>query len=222
VIRQLILPLVALIAVPYVLNQVRRPTKWVGRVFLWSMNRSHSGVTDWGLTHAPIAPEFSILDVGCGGGRTIQKLAVAATAGRVAGVDYSVGSVNAARALNAASIRAGRVEIVQASVSHLPYPDTSFDLVTAVETHYYWPDLPGDLQEVLRVVKPGGTAVVIAEAYRGSGHDRAQRPVMKLLGATLMSGDEHREWFASAGFADVQLFEERSRGWMCVTGRKPR
>ena len=30
----------------YVLNQVRKPTKWVGRLFLWIMNSSHSGLTD--------------------------------------------------------------------------------------------------------------------------------------------------------------------------------
>ena len=31
-----------------------------------------------------------------------------------------------------------------------------FDLVTAVETQYYWPDLAHDMREILRVLKPGG------------------------------------------------------------------
>lgn len=42
-----------------------------------------------------------------------------------------------------------------------------FDLATAVETHYYWPDLNADMQEVLRVLKPVGTLIIIAEAYKG-------------------------------------------------------
>jgi len=52
------------------------------------MNMSHSGVTDWGLTHVRIEKNFTILDVGCGGGRTISKLARIAEQGTVYGIDY--------------------------------------------------------------------------------------------------------------------------------------
>src|SRR5262249_39804336 len=142
--------------------------RWFGRLFAWSMNLSHSKLADWGLTHVAIGSAFAILDVGCGGGATVRRLAAAASAGRVTGVDYAGGSVATSRATNAALIRDGRVEIRQASVSELPFADGSFDLVTAVETHYYWPDPAGDLKQVFRVTKPGGTALVIAEAYRGS------------------------------------------------------
>jgi len=41
-----------------------------------------------------------------------------------------------------------------------------FDIVTAVETHYYWPNLATNVKEILRVLKPGGTFALIAEAYR--------------------------------------------------------
>jgi SAM-dependent methyltransferase len=221
VIRQIVATGLAVIAVPYMLRQVRRPTRWVGRFFLWTMNQSHSALTDWGLEHVEIEPDFEILDVGCGGGRTVQKLARAASAGRVVGVDYSVGSVEASRATNAAEIRSGRVEIQQASVSRLPLADSSFDLVTAIETHYYWPDLPGDIREVLRVTKPGGAFAVIAETYKGAKNDLVQRPAMTLLRVELLSADEHRRWFEDAGFAQVQVFEEKAQGWICVTGKKP-
>jgi SAM-dependent methyltransferase len=220
-IRHLVLAAVALLALPYVLNQVRRPTRWIGRFFLWTMNLSHSRLTDWGLKHVRVGKDFSILDIGCGGGRTVAKLAALADEGRVYGIDYSVGSVDASRAENATAIGEGRVEIHHAPVSRLPFPDATFDLLTAVETHYYWPDLPGDLREVLRVVKPGGATVVIAETYRGSRLDLVQGPAMKLLRAAFLSADEHRAWFEAAGFTDVQVFEEPSRGWICVTGRKP-
>jgi trans-aconitate methyltransferase len=70
----------------YVLNQVRKPTRWVGRLFLWIMNSSHSGVTDWGLRRVRIERDFKILDVGCGGGSTIEKLAALAPEGVVHGM----------------------------------------------------------------------------------------------------------------------------------------
>lgn len=220
-IRRIITIAAAVIAAPYLLRQVRKPTRWVGRLFLWTMNQSHSALTGWGLSHVQIGTEFAILDVGCGGGRTVQRLARAASQGRVAGIDYSIGSVEASRATNAELVQTGRVDIQQASVSKLPFPDSAFDLVTAVETHYYWPDLPGDIREILRVTKPGGLLAVIAETYKGARNDFVQRPVMTLLRAKVMSADEHRRWFEDAGFREVQVFEEKGHGWICVTGRKP-
>jgi hypothetical protein len=37
----------------------------------------------------------------------------------------------------------------------------------------------------------------------------------------LLSVDEHRELFANAGYSDVQVIEEVSKGWICGIGRKP-
>lgn len=191
------------------------------QVFVWMMNVSHSQVTDWGLTHVLIEKHFTILDVGCGGGRTIQKLAAIATEGMICGFDYARGSVAASRSKNAQLIKTGRVEIRQASVSELPFPNDKFDLVTAVETQYYWPDLVKDMQEILRVLKPGGTLIIIAGSYKGGRYDKLQRPVMKLLKSTHLSIDEHRELFSTAGYTDVQMYEEHKKGWICGTGRKP-
>lgn len=205
----------------YLLRQVRKPDRWAGRFFTWIMNLSHSGVTDWGLQHVRIEKDFSILDVGCGGGRTIQKLAARAAEGRVFGVDYASGSVAASRAKNADLIRVGRVEIHHASVSQLPFAENTFDLVTAVETQYYWPDLPNDMREVLRTLKPGGTLVIILEVYKKAGHNVMERQVMKLLKSADMGVDEQRQLFSAAGYTDLQIFEEPRKGWLCATGRKP-
>lgn len=204
----------------YALNQVRKPTKWVGRLFLWMMNLSHSGLTDWGLRHVELEKNFTILDVGCGGGRTIQKLAALAPAGMIFGIDYADGSVAASRARNAQLIAAGRVEIKQAAVSQLPFPADTFDLVTAVETQYYWPDLVKDMQEILRVLKPGGRLIVIAESYRNGAYNWLQGPVMKLVKSSNLGVEDHRRLFAESGYTEVEIFEERSKGWLCGIGRK--
>lgn len=209
------------VALIYALNQVRKPAKWGGRFFLWMMNISHSGLTDWGLQHVRIEKHFTILDVGCGGGRTIQKLAALATEGMVYGVDYADGSVAASRAKNAPSIKTGHVEIQQASVSQLPFLDNKFNLVTAVETQYYWPDLVKDMQEILRVLKPGGELIVIAESYRKGAYNMLQRPVMKLLKSANLDVEGHRDLFSKAGYTNIQIIEQRTRGWICGIGEKP-
>jgi ubiquinone/menaquinone biosynthesis C-methylase UbiE len=205
------------------LSQFRKPTGWLGRFNLWTMNRRHSKLTDWGLTHISIASHDTILDVGCGGGRTIHKLAAIAPEGKVYGIDHSEASVAACRRTNRYAIQMGRVEVRHGSVSHLPFSDEMFDLVTAVETHFYWPDLPADMREVLRVLKPGGTLVIIAEAYKGGKHDKMlQRfaDAMKPLGFTHLSVDEHRALFTNAGYSDVQVIEDYDKGWLCGIGRK--
>jgi SAM-dependent methyltransferase len=199
-------------------RQCRKPAWLPGQLFLRSMNLSHAGLTKWGLSHASIQPTDTILDVGCGGGRAIDTMAKAASEGRVCGVDYSATSVDVARRVNAAAIEAGRVCVQQASVSALPFPAAKFDLVTAVETHYYWPDLLSDLREVRRVLKPDGRVVLIAEAYRGRRMDWLYRPAMRLLRARYLTVDEHRAALEGAGYENVQVHTQPSKGWLCAVG----
>ena len=204
------------------LNQCSKPSGWLGRFTLWNMNHRHSKVTEWGLKHVRIQRSDTILDVGCGGGVTVARLAALATEEKTYGVDYSEESVAAAQRRNRQSIDANRVEILHASVSHLPFPDQMFDLVTAVETHYYWPDLNADMREILRVLKPGRALIIIAEAYRGGKYDRLLQRLEQLRGImnyAHLSAEEHRELFEKAGYSDVQLFEEYEKGWICATGK---
>jgi ubiquinone/menaquinone biosynthesis C-methylase UbiE len=204
-------------------GQCQKPTGWLGRFVLWNMNSRHSKVTDWGLSKISIRKPDTILDVGCGGGRAVSKLAAIATEGKVYGVDYSTASIAVAKKTNTEWIAMGRVEIREGSVSQLPFADEMFDLVTAVETHFWWPDLPIDMREVLRVVKRGGTLVIIAEIYKGAKTKTAKlaEKYLPRSGMKLLSVDEHRDLFANTGYSDVQIIEELDKGWICGIGRKP-
>ena len=113
------------------------------------------------------------------------------------------------------------MEIKQASVSQLPFPQEKFNLVTAVETQYYWPDLVKDMQEILRVLKPGGRLIVIAESYKKGAYNRLQAPVLKLIKASNLAVEDHRRLFSAAGYTDIQIFEETRKGWFCGIGKKP-
>ena len=208
---------------PAPVTQCQKPHGLFGRYTLWRMNKSHSKLTDWGLTHVSIQPHSTILDVGCGGGRTISKLAARATQGRVYGVDFSADSVAFSQKTNAAGIQAGRVEIRQASVSQLPFPDDTFDLITAVETHFWWPNLASDMREVFRVTKPGGQLILIAEVYKGATSIicRLAEKYAHQTGMTLLTPDEHRDVLTTAGYGDIQVDVITEKGWISVTGKKP-
>jgi ubiquinone/menaquinone biosynthesis C-methylase UbiE len=204
-------------------NQCRKPAGWLGRMMLRNMNSRHSGVTDWGLAHISIDKRAFVLDVGCGGGRTIQKVASAAAEGKVYGVDHSEVSIAVSTRTNEKAIKSGQVQISIGSVSRLPFPAETFDLATAVETHFFWPDLPGDVREVLRVLKRAGTFLLIAEVYKGADTTTARlcEKYASKTGMTLLTIEGHRELLESAGFADVQVFHDSAKGWICCTGQKP-
>ena len=214
----IVLPIAVILLV---FRQVRKPSGLLGRRMVRAMNLSHATMTDWGLRHVPIEKQFTILDVGCGGGRTIRKHAAAASGGMVYGVDYAAGSVAASRAENREAIEKGRVEIQNAPVSQLPFTDAKFDLVSAVETIYYWLDPVKDLQEVLRVLKPGGRVIVICETYKGGRWSSFKSPAMKLIGARNFSMDEYKGLLTSAGYIEVQVLIEPARGWICAIGKRP-
>ena len=81
--RHILQAALAIALILFVMNQCRRPFWWLGRRVARVMNIQHSELTDWGLEHLPIETTFTLLDVGCGGGRTVLKLAARAGAGKV-------------------------------------------------------------------------------------------------------------------------------------------
>jgi len=174
-------------------SQCQKPSGWIGKLMLWSMNRRHSALTDWGLQDIQINPRDIVLDVGCGGGRTVGKLAALARNGNVVGVDYAEASVEASRRENAMWIERGRVEIRHASVSALPFPDDTFDLINMrhlemVIPRTTWPAL---LKEMVRVTRPGGTVRVVDSEWGVSNSLAFERFMDWILIAGQRAGISH-------------------------------
>jgi ubiquinone/menaquinone biosynthesis C-methylase UbiE len=95
----------------------------------------------------------SILEVGCGTGLVLERLARFAE--RVRGVDLSPGMLQKARARG--------LDVTEASATALPFEDGSFDVTCSFKVLAHVPDVSGALREMARVTRPGGT--VIAEFY---------------------------------------------------------
>ena len=81
-------------------SQYRCPTGVSGRKVAANMNKGHWDLTTWGLKHVSIKSDSVILDVGCGGGQTISRLARRAVQGKVYGIDHSADMVDYSKQVN--------------------------------------------------------------------------------------------------------------------------
>ena len=198
------------------LSQAGRPRGWFGRTLVRGMNRGHAGLTRWGLSKVEIPEHAHVLDIGCGGGRTLETLASIAKLGKAVGIDCSEDAVAVARKRSEELIASGRVEVLHGSVSSMPFSDATFDCVTAVETYYFWPDMASDLAEVRRVMKPKGQLVIIAAMYLGSKFDKRNMKVIRAGGMRCFSTQEFEDILDEAGFPHVAISVEPRKGWICV------
>ena len=190
-----------------------RPEGFLGRVMLRFMNFGHAPLTNWGLSLVEIHDGWTMLDIGCGGGATLKRLLMRSKGAQVYGIDISEESVAKARKVNA-SVLDRQVFVTQGSAEKLPYEDNKFDLVTAVETVYFWPDLPNCLKEVRRVVKPGGRFAIMVEVLE---NDSVWTDVVD--GMTAYSPEQLKEMLEGAGFVKTEL-HRRKPSYSTIIGVK--
>ncbi len=203
------------------LEQCSHPSGFFGRLLARGMNQGHGPLTMWGLEKLSIAQDAVIIDIGCGGGGTVNRLARLASSGKVVGVDLSPDSVNIAQKTNRELIGQGRAEIQEASVGKLPFADQTFDLATAIETHFFWPDLPANFREVLRVLKPGGQFMVLAAIYKGSPQAKRDSIVLKTGNMAYLGKEDFEELFSGSGFEGIEVYCDPKRGNICAIARRP-
>ena len=184
-------------------SQCARPEGALGRVMLSFMNYTHAPLTNWGLKLVDVQDGWTMLDVGCGGGFTIRRLLKRSQDAQVYGIDISEESVAKAKKVNA-DVLDKQVFIVQGSAEKLPYEDAKFDLVTAVETVYFWPNLPGCLQEVHRVLKSGGRFAILVEVV-----DSDSKWTNVVEGMTAYTPEQLKSLLDDAGFVQTEIHRKK-------------
>jgi len=197
-------------------SEFRCPKGEKGREALAHMNEHHAPLADWALAQLPEIAPSKILDIGCGGGMLIGKLHEKYPDARLFGVDISDESVAATRANNK-GLKGLKVQ--KASVSKLPFRDGSFQLITAVETYFFWPDLPNDIRSAVRCLSEGGMMVIVSEAYPHPELDDHSRQNISEYGMNIVENDEMLKMMDEAGL-DARFVTLPENSWVTFIGVK--
>jgi ubiquinone/menaquinone biosynthesis C-methylase UbiE len=149
----------------------------------------------------------SALDLGCGAGHASYALARGG-AHRVVAYDLSAQMLEVAAAEARARGHA-QIEICAGPAERVPFPDMSFDLVVTRYSAHHWMDAFGAVREVARILKPGGTLVVIdVLAPENPLMDTVLQTVEILRDLSHVRDYRESEWrgaFEAAGFASPRV-----------------
>lgn len=163
------------------------------------------------LAHAAVRPGETVLDLGSGAGVDCF-LAARETGpdGRVVGVDMTPAMLAKARA-NAARGGYANVEFRLGEIEHLPVADGSVDCIISNCVVNLSPDKPQVFREALRALRPGGRMLLSDLVLTRPLTEEMRRDVALYVGCVAGAAmkDEYLGMIRDAGFADVEVMEER-------------
>lgn len=145
----------------FIAEQARNARGPLGRVIAFIMARETWAQNQRAIAALDVQDGETIVDIGCGHGRSLGALSEMTPEGLVVGVDPSELMAEIAANRVKQLIRAGRADIAVAPVEKLPFVDGSFDKALCVHVVYFWPELQPALAEIARVLKPGGRLAML-------------------------------------------------------------
>ena len=178
------------------------------------MNKGHASLSRWGLSQIEWKSDWTILDIGCGGGANLKRMADFCPQGKIYGIDISSESVKFARK-EIKKLLNTRCFISQGNVMNLPYEKGTFDLITAFETVYFWGNLQKTFNEVHRVLKNGGLFLICCEASDPSDETWTSR----IDGMVVHSAQDLESCLARCGFSNITT-HRRNKENLCVIAQK--
>lgn len=128
---------------------------WLGRLHIQIADRTAA------LARSQNAAPRRVLDVGCGTGYLLRRLAMQyPQASELAGIDPAPSMIEAA----VRSAGDDRLRFTVGIAERLPYPDSYFDLAVSTTSFDHWSDQQAGLRECGRVLRPGG-CLVLADLF---------------------------------------------------------
>lgn len=135
--------------------QCGNPRGIVGKIMTWAMNRANNVMYHGIIDNMKLSKNMRILDVGFGNGY-LEKLIYKEVQCSIYGIDISEDMVKVASKNNRKGIANGDIVLLVGDCCELTFENNSFDIVTTMNTIYFWKDTIQGLQEIYRVLKEKG------------------------------------------------------------------
>jgi len=140
----------------FIAQQLRKPSGKFAEKIGNQMNQFNEVLYNFVLDLMQLRDEEEVLEIGFGNGKFFDKLYSRANHLNVKGIDFSEEIVREAKLNNQKTISNGSLELFLGSSNNLPFDNNSFDKVFCNMVIYFWEQPSKHLQEIQRVLKPGG------------------------------------------------------------------
>src|SRR4051794_11031912 len=200
-------------ALPVIYERIWRPIG--GRLFMGAMGPGRRGEHEIALEMLDIAPGDAVLDVACGPGNFTRSFARATgEAGVVVGLDASKSMLE--RALQEGV--PANVAYVRGDATRLPFADESFHAVCCFAALYFISDPLRALDEIARVLRPGGRVAIMTSVSRGVVPPSVTDAVLRrMTGVRIFGRDEITEALRDRG---LEIGEQRVSGLAQFVGAR--
>jgi ubiquinone/menaquinone biosynthesis C-methylase UbiE len=163
---------------------------------------------------AGVGADDEVLDIGCGPGTAAR--AAARRGATVTGIDPSDPMLALARMITRLRRSSGQTDWVKAGAEKLTIEDETATVCWSLASVHHWPDLDGGLDEVLRVLRPGGMFLALEKRTQPGATGNASH------GWTPAQAQRFSGMLTELGFSEVEVADHDlgRRKVVVVQGRK--
>lgn len=185
----------------YIGSQFGNPRGLIGTICCFLMNIINRAMYRSIVACIKSNDSAKILDIGYGNGYLIEQL-YRKSGAVIYGIDISDDMLKAAYERNKKAVDEKKINLSIGDCCNLKFPDNMFDIITSVNTIYFWNDTVKGLSEIRRTLKDGGVfynLVYSKEWLKKFSYTKK--------GFRFFEKEEYKELGKKAGFSDITIKE---------------